>query len=148
MRNGIISRWPVRSWLKLWASLGERSGGGRRGFQGQRDVTKNGSSRCFKSWLHLFCRISERRSRILDADGRVKNPDAPTRLRPLPNFLDKDREPTLFENERAFRQTAQLVSDGWLPPEHTCKGVVSRTPFDEDRFREIASQIVEELKDD
>ena len=59
-----------------------------------------------------------------------------------------EREPTQEENERSFMQTAQLVADGWLPPEHTYKGVTSRTPFDEDRFRAIAGQIVEELKDD
>ena len=66
----------------------------------------------------------------------------------LPKLRSKDREPTLAENERSFRQTAQLVSDGWLPPEHTYKGETSRTPFDEGRFRAIAGQIVEELKDD
>ena len=63
----------------------------------------------------------------------------------LPENKDQ-REPPQEENEERFRQTARLVADGWLPPEHEYKGVVSRTPFDE--VRETASQIVEELKDD
>ena len=37
----------------------------------------------------------------------------------LPELRSKDRELTLAENERSFRQTAQLVSDGWLPPRAT-----------------------------
>jgi transcriptional regulator with XRE-family HTH domain len=41
--------------------------------------------------------------------GRIIRPNAPTRLQPLPN--SKDREPTLFENERTFRQAAHLVSE-------------------------------------
>jgi len=48
----------------------------------------------------------------------------------LPDHQTEDqRLPTLEENEERFRQTAQLVADGWLPLPHTYKGVTSRTPF-------------------
>ena len=66
----------------------------------------------------------------------------------LPDHQTEDqRLPTLEENEDRFRQTARLVADGWLPPEHEYKGQVSRTPFDEDRFRKTVQGIVEELED-
>jgi transcriptional regulator with XRE-family HTH domain len=64
----------------------------------------------------------------------------------LPDHEDQ-QGPTQEENEDRFRQTAQLVADGWLPPEHTYKGETSRTPFDEGRFREIAKDIAAELRD-
>ena len=65
----------------------------------------------------------------------------------LPDIRKKDREPTLAENERSFKQTARLVADGWLPPEDTYKGVTSRTPFAEEDFRKTVQGIVSELED-
>ena len=57
------------------------------------------------------------------------------------------REPTLEENEVRFMKTAELAAAGWLPPPHEYKGETSRTPFNEEHYREIAGQIVSELKD-